>query len=57
MSKLDVDFRRDFIEALNNIVRRLGQGAKINKAQQVIKYINHSIKNYLHHFFILVILG
>ncbi|VVM23315.1 hypothetical protein BSPWISOXPB_7116 [uncultured Gammaproteobacteria bacterium] len=29
MSKLDVDFRRDFIEALNNIVRRLGQGAKI----------------------------
>jgi hypothetical protein len=29
MTKLDVDFRRDFIEALNNIVRRLGQGAKI----------------------------
>ncbi|VVM18446.1 hypothetical protein BSPWISOXPB_6912 [uncultured Gammaproteobacteria bacterium] len=29
MSKLDVDFRRDFIEALNNIVRKLGQGAKI----------------------------
>ncbi|CAC9449130.1 hypothetical protein BSPLISOX_203 [uncultured Gammaproteobacteria bacterium] len=29
MSQLDVNFKRDFIEALDNIVCRLGQGAKI----------------------------